>query len=114
MYSRREFPLAGTDDHHLSPSFPVRVPQTALHKMAAWDKPELMALVLPHLSSEQVRAGAGPNQRSALEEAVEARALRAVATLIDDGRSDVGAALELADARGDTEVSALLTAEIGG
>lgn len=72
---------------------------TALHKLAAWDRADLLPLLLPHLSGEEV------NDRSvegfgALHHAVEMGALRSAKALWGEGRVDKG----MVDKKGRTAV----------
>ena len=86
-------------------------------KFAAWDKPELLAALLPHLGTADVNLHAGAEKSTPLHLACENGAARALATLLEscdgsDGRPALElraldaagrTPLEVARARGDAE-----------
>merc|ERR1712125_135573 len=55
---------------------------TALHKFAAWDKVDLMELLLPHLSDGDINATGGDDGFSALHHAVSMGAVRTLSVLL--------------------------------
>ena len=63
----------------------------ALHKFAAWDKLDLLELLLPRLDGAQLNQLCGAEKRSALHACADMGALRTARRLMDDGRIDARA-----------------------
>ena len=67
----------------------------ALHKFMAWDKPDLVRLVLPYLDEAEINRLAGTDWQTPLHLAADAGAARALASLLEgcDGKCGRGARL---------------------
>ena len=84
----------------------------------AWDKPGLVELLLPHLTSADLNAAGGDVKQTALHMAAEVGAVRSLRALIANPRStalDIGAQdaagktpLDVARAGGSEEIIAIL------
>eukprot|EP00727_Mastigamoeba_balamuthi_P012830 m51a1_g817 hypothetical protein (348) ;mRNA; r:692639-693726 len=84
---------------------------SALHKFSSWDKADLVAMLLPHLSPDDVNARGGDGRQTALEMAVEMRAMRAVRVLLESAAvsaASVEALRAAASTSGDGELLAAL------
>ncbi|KAH3760123.1 hypothetical protein Pelo_8066 [Pelomyxa schiedti] len=85
---------------------------TALHKFSSWDKPDLMQLVLPLLTPEEIHQRGGDSHQTALEMAAEMQAWRAVDLLLSHSSTtptQIAALLSDVQRRGgDPELSAHL------
>ena len=71
---------------------------TALHKFAAWDKVELVELLLPVLDTAAINATGGETGATALHQAIDMGAVRAARRLLQDERLD----LAVTDGAGNT------------
>ena len=81
---------------------------TALHKFASWNKTELLALLIPKLSAEQLNAKC-PEGKTALHWAVEMASVGAVKALVA-----AGADVEAKDGKGRTVGTILDAVEQSG
>ena len=61
---------------------------TALHKICSWNKVDLLEILLPHLSSEEINTTSTVEGSSALHFCVEYSALQALRFLLSDTRVD--------------------------
>ena len=96
---------------------------SALHKFCAWDKPELVALLLPYLTAANINAPAGAEKQTCLHVLAESGGARALRHLMAEraGELDVAAvdrqgrtAREVAVSCGHVEVAQLLEAAANG
>eukprot|EP00601_Ochromonadales_sp_CCMP2298_P025103 CAMPEP_0173273102 /NCGR_PEP_ID=MMETSP1143-20121109/1721_1 /TAXON_ID=483371 /ORGANISM="non described non described, Strain CCMP2298" /LENGTH=383 /DNA_ID=CAMNT_0014209811 /DNA_START=29 /DNA_END=1176 /DNA_ORIENTATION=+ len=62
---------------------------TALMKFAAWNKEDLVSILLPRLSSEEVNTAGGKDRLPCLHYCVDMDATRTMQVLLRDGRIDV-------------------------
>jgi len=61
---------------------------TALMKFAAWDKVDLLAILLPYLTAEEINTTGGKEQLPCLHYCVDAYAIRALRVLLEDNQVD--------------------------
>ena len=79
---------------------------SACHKFCAWDKAELLELLLPHLSPEDLRRLGGPQKQTPLHAIAEEGAQRALRVLLAaSSELELAAALEVVDAAGRTPLA---------
>mmetsp|Transcript_15687 Transcript_15687/g.47038 ORF Transcript_15687/g.47038 Transcript_15687/m.47038 type:complete len:393 (-) Transcript_15687:120-1298(-) len=88
---------------------------TALHKFCAWDKVDLIELLLPYLDEEQCNVASGAEKQTPLHAAAEMGAARAVQRLLEEQRVDATAldgrgrsARQLAEQAGLAHIAELL------
>jgi len=74
------------EDTAVDPSGKDMFGLTALHKFAAWNKVDLLDLLLPHLSEDDLNAVGGDDGGTALHQAISMGAVQALARLLADPR----------------------------
>ena len=75
-------------DHKISLNGKDMYGLTALMKFAAWDKVDLLELLLPHLSVSEINATGGKQKLPLLHYCVDMGASRTLSVLINDNRVD--------------------------